>query len=130
MFEAGNNSTALFHIAVILDPLSVTGQKWSSLLEILSQEASAQAISEDLPTELIYTLAMDIPSSWLVRPREALYNLDNIQLGNLSPEDNGVKAVFDLDYLIVGGHACEVHNNSPSRGVQLELLRGGGGICY
>ncbi|KAG6918623.1 hypothetical protein DXG01_013034 [Tephrocybe rancida] len=142
-FKAGDNSTALFHIAVILDPLSVTGQKWSSLLEmplksfyrynLLSslnfkddgQEVGAQAIFEDLPTEPIYTLAMDVPSSWLVRPREALYDLDNIQLGNLSPEDNGVKAVFDLDYLVVEGHAREAHNNSPPRGVQLELLRGG-----
>ena len=68
---------------------------------------------------------MDVPLSWLVRPREALYDLDNIQLGNLSPEDHSLKAVFDLDYLVVEGHAREVHNHNPPRGVQLELHRGG-----
>ncbi|KAF8069177.1 glycosyltransferase family 24 protein [Lyophyllum atratum] len=163
-FEAGDNTTALYHIAVIMDPLSVTGQKWSSLLQWLSnvpdmfievhlnparhrevplknfyrynllpslsfdedgQEIPAQAVFEDLPTEPIYTLAMDVPSSWLVRPREALYDLDNIQLGNLSPGDHSVDVVFDLDYLVVEGHARETHTNSPPRGVQLELLRGG-----
>ncbi len=50
---------------------------------------------------------MDVPSSWLVRPREALYDLDNIQLGNISPEDSSVDAVFDLDYIVVEGHARE-----------------------
>jgi UDP-glucose:glycoprotein glucosyltransferase len=33
-FEFGNNSTALYHIAVLLDPLSETAQKWSSILEV------------------------------------------------------------------------------------------------
>ncbi|KAG6887758.1 hypothetical protein C0995_013010 [Termitomyces sp. Mi166 len=198
-FEAGDNSTALFHIAVIMDPLSIVGQKWSSLLEWLtsvpdafievhlnpayhtevdftrtlawwslnveidasqellslqlvifaflpgkwvrsnrtlrsgdvaqlcvsSQEAAAQTVFENLPTEPLYTLAMDVPLSWLVRPREALYDLDNIQLGNLLPEDHSLKAIFDLDYLVVEGHAREVGNHNAPRGVQLELLRGG-----
>ncbi|KAG6876468.1 hypothetical protein C0992_012845 [Termitomyces sp. T32_za158] len=35
-FEAGDNSTALFQIAVIMDPLSVVGQRWLNLLEWLS----------------------------------------------------------------------------------------------
>ena len=50
---------------------------------------------------------MDVPQSWLVRPREALYDLDNIQLGSLFEEDRGrgVEAVFNLDYLVVEGHA-------------------------
>ena len=33
----------------------------------------------------IYTLAMDVPTAWLVRPRETLYDLDNIQLGKTLP---------------------------------------------
>lgn len=64
---------------------------------------------------------MDVPTSWLVRPREALYDLDNIQLGSLSPEDQSVDAVFDLDYLVVEGHARE-GNTKPPRGVQLQLI--------
>ncbi|KAG6833463.1 hypothetical protein H0H87_006830 [Tephrocybe sp. NHM501043] len=170
-FEAGDNSTALFHVAVIIDPLSWLMNVPDTFIEIhlvparytemplksfyrynllssltfgddgyvqmthgvddatnittLSHEAAAQATFEDLPIEPIYTLAMDVPSSWLVRPREALYDLDNIQLGSLSPEDHSLKAVFNLDYLVVEGHAREVQSQNPPRGVQLELLRGG-----
>ena len=67
---------------------------------------------------------MDTPQSWLIRPREALYDLDNIQLGLLSPQDHirGLKAVFDLDYLVVEGHARETATNAPPRGLQLQLV--------
>lgn len=52
-----------------------------------SLEIPSKAIFEDIPVEAIYTLAMDVPTAWLVRPREALYDLDNIQLGKLFPGD-------------------------------------------
>ncbi|GLB42376.1 putative UDP-glucose:Glycoprotein Glucosyltransferase [Lyophyllum shimeji] len=163
-FQAGDNTTALYHVGVILDPLSVTGQKWSSLLQWLSnvpdmfvevhlnparhkevplknfyrynlrpslsfdengQEIPAQTVFKDLPIEPIYTLAMEVPPSWLVRPREAFYDLDNIQLSNLQPGDHSVNAVFDLDYLVIEGHARELPTDRPPRGLQLELIRGG-----
>ncbi|KAJ7032380.1 UDP-glucose:glycoprotein glucosyltransferase-domain-containing protein [Mycena alexandri] len=162
-FQYGDNSTALYQIAVIIDPLSEMAQKWSSLLEWLSHipdiyikvytnpapheeiplkrfyryallpslafdadgaEISTQAIFDGLPIEPIYTLGMDVPPSWLVRPREALYDLDNIQLGSLSPQDSSVDAVFALDYLVVEGHARDPLTNAPPRGVQLQLLNG------
>ncbi|KAI3613174.1 glycoprotein glucosyltransferase [Moniliophthora roreri] len=162
-FEFGDNTTALYQIGVLLDPLSETAQKWSSLLDWLSnvpnvyievhlnpaqytevplkrffrynlrpaltfnengEENRAEILFEGLPVEPIYTLAIDTPSSWLVRPREALYDLDNIQLRNLSPEDTSVEAVFELDYLVVEGHARDTLTNSPPRGVQLELVSG------
>jgi UDP-glucose:glycoprotein glucosyltransferase len=93
------------------------------LIYSCSQQVSAQAVFRGLPTEPIYTLGTDVPASWLVRPREALYDLDNIQLGILSPEDHirGVEAVFDLDYLVVEGHVRDSKNNFPPRGVQLQL---------
>ncbi|KAF9447216.1 glycosyltransferase family 24 protein [Macrolepiota fuliginosa MF-IS2] len=161
-FEYGNNQTALYHIAVVVDPLSPTAQKWSSLLRWLStipdtfievhlnpgnyldmplkrfyrynvlptlsfdeagNEVPAQVIFEDLPTDPIYTLAMDVPPSWLVRPREALYDLDNILLSQLFPSDTSVDATFSLDYLVVEGHARETATQAPPRGVQLELVK-------
>jgi UDP-glucose:glycoprotein glucosyltransferase len=63
-----------------------------------------------------------------VRPREALYDLDNIQLGVLSGEEcqRGVEVIYELDYLIVGGHARETGTNVPPRGVQLQLVAGHG----
>lgn len=86
-------------------------------------EIPAQVTFEDLPADPIYTLAMDVPSSWLVRPREALYDLDNILLTQLSPSDTSVDATFSLDYLVVEGHARESGTHSPPRGVQLELVQ-------
>ncbi|KAI0063832.1 hypothetical protein BV25DRAFT_1801498 [Artomyces pyxidatus] len=88
------------------------------------RELPAQTTFRDLPVEPIYTLGLDEPSSWIVRPREALYDLDNLQLGVLSPEESqrGLDVIYELDYLVVGGHARELHTNSPPRGVQLQLV--------
>ena len=69
---------------------------------------------------------MDVPTAWLVRPREALYDLDNIQLGKLFSDDTSVDAVFDLDYLVVEGHARDVAYNSAPRGVQVQLVTSDG----
>ena len=33
-FTLGDNSTAFYHFGVIVDPLSETAQKWSSLLRV------------------------------------------------------------------------------------------------
>ncbi|KAH9887933.1 glycosyltransferase family 24 protein [Cubamyces lactineus] len=162
-FTIGDNITALYHIGALIDPLSESAQKWSSLLEWLAEmpgvfmeihinpgkskelplkrfyrynllprpafdehgnEIHAKTRFTDLPTEPIYTLAMDAPQSWLIRPKEAIYDLDNIQLGLLSPQDRvqGLKAVFDLDYLVVEGHARETATNAPPRGLQMQLV--------
>lgn len=88
----------------------------------------AEVVFNGLPEEPIYTLAMDIPPSWLVRPREASYDLDNIILSGLSSLQRvkGVHAVFDLDYLVIEGHAREDKTMSPPRGLQLQLTSGDG----
>ncbi|KAG1851914.1 glycosyltransferase family 24 protein [Suillus subluteus] len=82
-------------------------------------EIPAQVTFNSLSVDPIYTLGMDVPPSWLVRPREALYDLDNIQPSTLPPD--GLHALFSLDYLVVEGHARETKSNSPPRGVQLQL---------
>ncbi|KAI0715904.1 glycosyltransferase family 24 protein [Cerioporus squamosus] len=153
-FSIGDNTTALYHFGVLVDPLSEAAQKWSSLFEWISHipgvyvefhvnptrynelplkrfyrynllsrlvfddngnEVHARTTFTNLPLEPIYTLAMDTPT---------LYDLDNIQLGMLSPRDRtqGLKAVFDLDYLVVEGHARESATNAPPRGLQLQLV--------
>lgn len=65
---------------------------------------------------------MEAAQSWLTRPHESPYDLDNIHLAALSPVEQakGVEAVFDLDFLVIEGHAREP-NNVPPRGVQLQL---------
>ncbi|CDO68442.1 Glycosyltransferase Family 24 protein [Trametes cinnabarina] len=162
-FTIGDNTTALYHVGALIDPLSEAAQKWTSLLEWLAEipgvfievhvnpgrsteltlkrfyrynllprlsfdehgnEVHASTRFTDLPIEPIYTLAMDAPQSWLIRPKEAVYDLDNIQLGLLSPQDraHGLKAVFNLDYLVIEGHAREGETNTPPRGLQMQLV--------
>ncbi|KAI0641470.1 glycosyltransferase family 24 protein [Trametes meyenii] len=162
-FTLGDESTALYQFGALINPLSEEAQKWSSLLEWLSEmpgvhveihinparhtelplkrfyrynllprltfdehgnEMHARTRFTGLPSEPIYTLAMDAPHSWLIRPKEAVYDLDNIQLGLLAAQDrtHGLKAVFDLDYLVVEGHARETATNSPPRGLQMQLV--------
>ncbi|OSX61274.1 glycosyltransferase family 24 protein [Postia placenta MAD-698-R-SB12] len=159
----GDNTTAMYHFGIVLDPLSEAAQKWSSLIQWLlhipgvytelhinpavygelplkrfyrynllprptfhenGEEVHAKTKFIGLPVEPIYTLAMDVPQSWLARPREALHDLDNILLGALSAHerDRGVHAVFDLDYLVIEGHAREPLTHVPPRGVQLQLV--------
>lgn len=86
-------------------------------------EIPTQVVFEGLPVESIYTLAMDVPTSWLVRPCEALHDLDNILLSQLSDDDTSVNATFSLDYLVIEGHAREIKTQTPPRGVQLELVK-------
>ena len=95
---------------------------------LIRSERQSQAVFDGLPVDPIYTLGMDVPPAWLVRPREAMYDLDNIQLGALSPEDRiqGMQAIFDLDFLVVEGHARNPQSNAPPRGVQLQLMNGNG----
>ena len=85
-----------------------------------------QTVFADMPIDPIYTLAMDVPTAWLVRPSEALYDLDNIQLGKLSPGDNAVEAIFQLDYIVIEGHARESSTQTPPRGLQVQLVTGDG----
>ncbi|KAL5522625.1 hypothetical protein ACEPAG_8642 [Sanghuangporus baumii] len=86
-------------------------------------EVDSETVFDELPIEPLYTLAMDVPPSWLVRPREAFYDLDNIQLTALSPEDRerGLSANFELDYIVIEGHARETLTNMPPRGLQMQL---------
>jgi UDP-glucose:glycoprotein glucosyltransferase len=76
-----------------------------------------------LPLDPIYTLATDVPQAWLVRPREAPHDLDNIQLYTIPPKDcaSGIHAIFGLDYLVIEGHARDTLTSAPPRGLQLQL---------
>jgi UDP-glucose:glycoprotein glucosyltransferase len=80
-------------------------------------------IFEGLPTEPIYTLAMETLTSWLVRPNDSVHDLDNIHLASLSPAERakGVEASFRLDYLVIEGHSRDSATTAPTAGLQLQL---------
>ncbi|KAK4053247.1 killer toxin resistant protein [Microbotryomycetes sp. JL221] len=81
---------------------------------------------QDMPENTLLTFATDLPNAWLAFPIDSVHDLDNIRLSDLSIQhkSRGVEAVFELQSLIVEGHAREMPVGSPPRGLQLELLRG------
>jgi UDP-glucose:glycoprotein glucosyltransferase len=64
-----------------------------------------------------------VPGSWLVRPIESVHDLDNIKLSSLQGDAarHGVEALFQLQNILVQGHAREAHTSMPPRGVQYVL---------
>jgi UDP-glucose:glycoprotein glucosyltransferase len=75
----------------------------------------------NLPSDPIYTLALDTPPAWIVSPLTSPYDLDNLQLSTVTLP---IHVSFQLKQLLIEGHAREL-SNSPPRGLQLQLARNG-----
>ncbi|GES62817.1 UDP-glucose [Aspergillus terreus] len=73
-----------------------------------------------VPVEALLTLGMDVPSPWLVAPKESIYDLDNIKLSSLK-EGSNVDAIYALEHILIEGHSRDLTTQSPPRGVQLVL---------
>ena len=80
-----------------------------------------------LPSERTLTLGMDVPEPWLVTSLRAPYDLDNLRLEDLGPRQRGFTAAFELEHLLVSGHATDLRASQPPRGVQLTLSSGEAG---
>ena len=79
-----------------------------------------------LPAERTLTLGMDVPEPWLVTSLRAPYDLDNLRLEDLGPKTRGFTAAFELEHLLVSGHATDSRATQPPRGVQVTLASGQG----
>lgn len=73
-----------------------------------------------VPVEALFTLGMDVASSWLVAPKDSFHDLDNIKLGSLKSGSN-VDAVYALEHILIEGHSRDMTDRSPPSGVQLNL---------
>jgi UDP-glucose:glycoprotein glucosyltransferase len=82
--------------------------------------ARPTATFSGVPVEALLTLGMDVPSPWLVAPKESIYDLDNIKLSSLKPGAN-VDAIYALEHILIEGHSRDVTVKSAPRGVQLIL---------
>lgn len=73
-----------------------------------------------VPQEALLTLGMHVAPAWLVAATETVYDLDNIKLSTASGD---VKAVYELEHILIEGHSREIPNKggNPPRGVQLVL---------
>ncbi|KAF7588949.1 hypothetical protein BBP40_004990 [Aspergillus hancockii] len=73
-----------------------------------------------VPVEALLTLGMDVPSSWLVAPKDSDHDLDNIKLSSLKAGSN-VDAIYALEHILIEGHSRDMTTKTPPRGVQLDL---------
>lgn len=73
-----------------------------------------------VPVEALLTLSMDVPTSWLVAPKESIHDLDNIKLSSLKSGAN-VDAIYALEHILIEGHTRDLTLKTPPRGVQLIL---------
>ncbi|XRM38193.1 killer toxin resistant protein, variant 2 [Aspergillus tubingensis] len=73
-----------------------------------------------VPVEALLTLGMDVPSSWLVAPKDSIHDLDNIKLSSVK-EGSNVDAIYALEHILIEGHSRDMTTKSPPRGVQLVL---------
>ncbi|KAK9461767.1 UDP-glucose:glycoprotein glucosyltransferase-domain-containing protein [Lipomyces oligophaga] len=79
-----------------------------------------EAAFNDLPSEVLLTLELDVPDSWLTTPKEAKYDLDNIVLSSVS--ESKVEALYVLTNILVQGHARDISEaGQPPAGLQLTL---------
>jgi UDP-glucose:glycoprotein glucosyltransferase len=73
-----------------------------------------------IPPDALLNLGMHVPPSWLVAPKECVYDLDNIKLNSLPPGAD-VDATYELQHILIEGHSRDVTLGPPPRGVQLLL---------
>lgn len=81
--------------------------------------AQPTASFSGVPLEALLTLGMDVPSSWLVAPKDSVYDLDNIKLSAV--KSGNVDAKYALEHILIEGHSRDLTDRSPPRGVQLNL---------
>lgn len=94
--------------------------------EATGQELQPFVRFDNVPEDVLLTFTVDAHKSWLAFPRSSVHDLDNIRLKDL-PEwsrKEGVKAVLELESLVVEGHARDMPSSKPPRGLQLELSSG------
>lgn len=82
--------------------------------------SNAGASFKGIPRDTLFNLGMIVPPSWLVAPQDSIHDLDNIKLSSLA-EGQNVDAIYELEHILIEGHARDVTSGPPPRGVQLLL---------
>lgn len=83
-----------------------------------SKSSGPHALFYDMPQSPLLTLGMDPPEAWLVESVKTQYDLDNIFLEEV---ESGVKADFELEFLLLEGHCYDMVTGNPPRGLQFVL---------
>ncbi|XP_037871803.1 UDP-glucose:glycoprotein glucosyltransferase isoform X2 [Bombyx mori] len=71
-----------------------------------------------LPHAPLLSMELRTPTNWLVECVKSVYDLDNIRLADV---ETVVHSEFELEYLLLEGHAWDTTLGTPPRGLQLIL---------
>ncbi|EGG08350.1 family 24 glycosyltransferase, partial [Melampsora larici-populina 98AG31] len=84
---------------------------------------SPSVVFKHMPTDVLLTLSIEAPPAWLALPLESVHDLDNIMLSKIgsTERERGVEGVFQLEHIIIAGHASELPSEVPPRGLQVVL---------
>lgn len=72
-----------------------------------------------MPQSPILTMNIHSPESWMVEAVHSPYDLDNICLKDI--DSDGAYGEFELEYLIIEGHAFDILSGQSPRGLQFIL---------
>ncbi|KAK9368766.1 UDP-glucose:glycoprotein glucosyltransferase-domain-containing protein [Lipomyces kononenkoae] len=78
-----------------------------------------ETVFKGIPSEVLLTLGMDVPSAWLVTSHISTYDLDNIILSSVS--ESTLEAEYLLKNILVQGHVRDITKGGPPAGLQLTL---------
>jgi UDP-glucose:glycoprotein glucosyltransferase len=81
--------------------------------------AIPRASFDQVPQDTLFNLGMIVPQSWLVAPKESISDLDNIIFSPGADQD--IDATYELEYILIEGHARDATVGPPPRGAQLLL---------
>lgn len=85
-----------------------------------SATAPPTVVFNNLPPSKTLTMHVHVPEAWLVEPAVAAYDLDNLRLEDLG-DAKTMTAVFELEALLLTGHAVDKTSGQHPRGMQLVL---------
>ncbi|KAJ0181268.1 hypothetical protein K1T71_003353 [Dendrolimus kikuchii] len=83
-----------------------------------SLSGGALARFSRLPHAPLLSMELRTPANWLVECVKSVYDLDNIRLADV---ETVVHSEFELEYLLLEGHAWDTTLGTPPRGLQLVL---------
>ncbi len=86
------------------------------------------AYFHNMPQTPILTMNIHSPESWMVEVVNSPYDLDNICLKDI--ENDGAYGEFELEHLIIEGHAYDVVSGQSPRGLQFNLGTSANPVMY
>lgn len=74
-----------------------------------------------LPEDSLLTMGTDIPQAWVVMQKFSLFDLDNIKLADVKSKSKGLVAEYELENVLIEGHAQDTVLGNAPRGLQFDL---------